>query len=465
MSLFSAITTAMSGITAVTAQAQIVSDNISNATTTGYTEKGVTLAPTTTGGVLITGYTRSTDTAVFSSLCSALSDSGYCSTQNGYMQQLETILGTSGSSSDSPALETALTNFTSAWSSLEADPTNSSLQTATINAATNLVSAVQTISSQVDSLNTQINTDISSDCTDLNSDLQQVADLNTKIAVATSGGQPTGDLEDSRDALVQKIAAITNVQVITRSQGQIALYTNSGYALLDGSKPQTFAYDGTNVYSTLNPSTSLNTTLSGGSLQAAINFSATATGTPSTDSGTNVIQKVREQLNAFVSSLTTGTNTNDFANEYNSATQGTGESADFFTGTTTSDFGVDAGLVAGTSTIKQAAITPCETALGDATKSFSGGNLNLTNVSYATMVTGILSAVQTAASNISGLSTSASNTESYLSESYSNDTGVNSDSETVKLQTLENAYNATSHVIQVIETMFTDLEDMFSSTS
>jgi flagellar hook-associated protein 1 FlgK len=461
MSLFTSLRTSLTGIGAITSQISVVSNNIANASTEGYTQKTAVLSSTSTGGVSVTGYKRTTNDALFNSLNESTSNASYRSTQDGYMDQIKTTLGITGSDSDNPELESVWSSFTSAWSALEADPTNSSLQTAVVNAAQNVVSTVNSISSDIDNLDAQISTDITGTCSDLNSYLSQIADLNLKIASATSSGQDTGSLEDSRDQLILKISSIADIQVMDRDQGQIAIYTDGGYCLLDGTNAQQFEFDGTDVYSTNTPSVSLNGTLTGGSLQAAIDFRATNASGASTDSGKNVLQKLREQLNAFVTSLTTGTSSTDFAYVYNNASGTSTEASTFFEGTSTSDFTVNASLVDGSETVKTEAISDCETALSDSTKSFSAGNLSLTNVSYATIITGILSASQTAASNISSLSTTASDAQSYLKETYSNATGVNSDDQTVLLTTLENAYASLSHVIGVIQTMFDDLENIF----
>ena len=69
----------------------------------------------------------------------------------------------------------------------------------------------------------------------------------------------------------------------------------------------------------------------------------------------------------------------------------------------------------------------------------------------------ILSNFQEAASTISALNTTASGQQSYLQQSLSNTTGVNVDTETVSLATLQNTYAASAHVISVINNMFATL--------
>lgn len=327
MSLFSSIGVSLSGLQAVSAQLQIASSNISNSGTTGYTRKTAVITTASlgtdgSGGVQVSGFSRATDATLFTTLTKATSESSLRSTQDDYLQQVQTLLGTADS--DNPNLLQDVTDFTNAWSALEAEPESLVAQTNVVQTGQNLTSEVQSISEDVESLNRQCQTDIQSTVSDLNSYLTQISDLNIKIAQAQNSNQSSGDLEDERDQLVLDVAGITGVTVLQRSQGQIALYTSSGYQLVDSGSARTLTFDGTDVTSESNPGLSLNNALGGGKLEALIDFCADSSpADPSSDSATNVIQKLRDQLDSIVSAFTSLTTT---------ATDGTSSFATAYTG-------------------------------------------------------------------------------------------------------------------------------------
>ena len=457
MSLFTALQSSLSSLQTTTAQMQLVSGNISNANTVGYTRKTATLGQSTGGGAQITGYDRVTDSTLTATLNAATSDASKLGAQNTYLQQTESFLGLS-SSTGNPPLEDAVSQFSSAWQQLAAAPESNVNQQQVLSTASSLVSQIQHVSSQITGLDRQVSTDIKTTLSTLNSNLTQISDVNQKIALAMSTNQPTGDLEDQRDQLIQKVAQAANVTVMQRPRDQIALYTPGGYMLLDGTTPPTFSYDGTNVTANSDPTKSLNGVLIGGALQAQVDFRAT-TSPVSTDPATSVIQKLNSQMNALAAAFTTSSAgpPETFAHAYANATGQTGEATTFFTGTDAASIAVNANLVNGSQTIKQASANAVVATFNDSSKTFTADGLNLQNGSYSMLTSTILSNFQEAASTISALNTTASGQQSYLQQSLSNTTGVNVDTETVSLATLQNTYAASAHVISVINNMFATL--------
>ena len=91
MSLSGALSVALSGMQTSTTAVQIISGNITNAQTDGYTQKSINLAAvsmgSSLGGVEITSYSRLTNGVLFATLNSATSNASYLSTQNSYLSQ------------------------------------------------------------------------------------------------------------------------------------------------------------------------------------------------------------------------------------------------------------------------------------------------------------------------------------------------------------------------------------------
>jgi len=136
MSLSGALSVALSGLQASTTAVQIVSGNVTNAQTEGYTKKNVSLAAVSTGssqgGVEITDYTRTTNAVLSATLNSATSNASYYKTQSTYLNQVQTILDSTG---DPPALSNYLSEFQAAWTDFSASPSDTTLEQSVISSA------------------------------------------------------------------------------------------------------------------------------------------------------------------------------------------------------------------------------------------------------------------------------------------------------------------------------------------
>jgi flagellar hook-associated protein 1 len=85
------------------------------------------------------------------------------------------------------------------------------------------------------------------------------------------------------------------------------------------------------------------------------------------------------------------------------------------------------------------------------------GGLGSTTESFADYAASIVSSVASKAAQASTDLTAKQTTQTTFSSAMSSETGVNLDEETARLSTLQNQYSAASELIQMVNTMFTDL--------
>lgn len=469
MSLSQALNIALSGLQATTLAMGYVGNNVSNANSPGFTQKTVnygTLVNGQAAGVQVTGYTRAVDAAISASYNVALSNSSFYSTQYGYLQQVQSILD---SSSQNPTLSSDISAFQSDLQNLSAQPESSVMQQTVISDGNRLAKDIQAINTGVTNLLVQATNDVTTTVATLNADLKKVQTLNTQVTEAAANNQPTGDLEDQRDVAIQAVAAITNVTIMHRNNGQIALYTPGGTALVDNTA-QTFTYNGSGISNSAGQDVTGG--LLGGSLEAQLNFiSSTPAAAASSDAGTGVIAKIQSQLQSLVTALAGPTSA--FVTSYaNAVTQSTAAGgtqngatlpASFFTATFTAgvpsigSFGVSAPLLNGTGALPQTgtlAIANSFTSIAN----YSASGLSVSNVTYSGLAQAILSNFQTAANSLKSTSADAETQQTFYKNALSNATGVNTDSQLVLLTTLQNSYAASAHIITTIENMFASLE-------
>jgi flagellar hook-associated protein 1 FlgK len=581
VSLDIALRIAVSSLMTTQVQMSVASANISNADTTGYTEKTANQAATVTAGVgtgaTITGITSNVDKLLLKSLMQAISALGAADTGNTYLNQLQALYGSSsGTSSTGTSLANAIASFESAISSLSGTPGSASLQANAVSALDDLASQLRETSTGIQNLRSNADQDIASDVGDVNQQLKAIASLNAQIKQAAASNQPTGDLEDQRNTALQDVASKMNVSYFISSSGDMQVYTTSGQALVDSSAhPLSYtaasSVTANTTYSATSSSGFSGITVNGvditsqitsgkigslislrdtvlpaaqsqldqlatqlaGSLNAVHNTGtslpppSTLTGTatltattPLNASGTvriavtdqkgNLVSYQDLDLSSYatvgdlvsaingISGLSASINSSGHVvisstssgngvsiNEMSSSVGSSGAGLsdwlglnDLVTATGASDFAVrsdilsNAGLLALSSLDSTASLTTGSQVLSSGSTtvvsnlysaltgstSFSAvGGLGSTTESFADYAASIVSNVASKAAQASSDLTAKQTTQTTLTSAMSSESGVNLDEETARLSTLQNQYSAASELIQMINTMFTDL--------
>ncbi len=231
MSISSALNNAITGLTATSRMAEVVSTNLANVMTDGYARRSVELSAQQIGGVQVEGINRFVDAGLLADR--RLADSALAADQQAVdtLSRLEQILG---GPDDAGSLGARLAAFESALISASSDPAS---ETRLADVALRLDEVAQTLRSNtkaVQSARQDSDAAIAQDIEDLNAALVQVGELNTAILRVKSNGGDTASLFDARQQVVDKIADIVPVRQIERDNGTVALMTSNGTTLLDG---------------------------------------------------------------------------------------------------------------------------------------------------------------------------------------------------------------------------------------
>ncbi len=235
MTITSSLSNALSGLTAASRAAELVSSNVANAQTEGYGRREIELSSRhvggSSGGVTVSGVRREVDIQIVQDRRLADASVGYNGTVADFQADLERALGTPddpGSlSGRTAALETALIEATSR-------PDNTARLAAVRDAAVNLADKLNSVSDAVQDARMDADAAIDAQVTQLNAGLERVQNLNYKIKEAVTRGQDPSALMDLRQQAVDEISTIVPLKQVDRDHGQIALYTPGGAILLDG---------------------------------------------------------------------------------------------------------------------------------------------------------------------------------------------------------------------------------------
>ncbi len=244
MTLTSALNSAMTGITAVSKQTFVVSDNIANALTDGYYTRSVDTTSNVYGGVDIGAVSRSVDPAIQKSVRSAEASFASATVMEDFRSGVSDVLGTVN---DDFSLSQRLTDFESAIIEATSLPDSDARLNDIAMQAEELVASINTAADGISDLRNASENSISGLISTLEQSLSTVDQLNDDILAAKVSGLDTASLEDQRDNAIDTVNSIIPAQIYEHDNGSLALYTQTGTKLLDNGSVAEFSFEETSI--------------------------------------------------------------------------------------------------------------------------------------------------------------------------------------------------------------------------
>jgi flagellar hook-associated protein 1 FlgK len=247
MNLTSAFSNALSGLSATSRAAQVVSSNIANASTEGYAARNVGLVSQSLGGngagVQITGVFRETDPGLIADRRLSQAELGNASVFSEFLGELEQSIGIP---EDVGSLNHQVAAFEAALLEASSRPDSIPRLDNVLTAAKDVTQKLGQVSSDIQKMRGDADQEIGAQVNFLNDTLTKLEDLNRSIKVQTTSGRDATALMDQRQVLVDQISEIIPLREIQQEHNTIALYTKGGAALLDVSARQ-FEFTTTNT--------------------------------------------------------------------------------------------------------------------------------------------------------------------------------------------------------------------------
>ncbi len=234
MSLALALNNSLSGLNINRQSLAVLSQNIANANTPGYSRKIVeqeSLYLDGNGsGVSIKDITRKVDDYLIKSVREQSSAVGQGDTIGDYSDRIQILLGKPG---NKDSIDANIGTFFNAVQSLADTPENSSLRVNAINLGKILAGRINDLSTGLNDLRFQADQDIRTMITSVNTDLVEIDKLNKTINSQNALGKSVAELEDKRDSLIKDLSTYMDIQTYKKTTGEVNITTNSGLSLLD----------------------------------------------------------------------------------------------------------------------------------------------------------------------------------------------------------------------------------------
>lgn len=452
MSLSAFLSIARSALVAQQRQMDVISQNIANATTEGYTRQHLPLTASdpllTANGAIGTGVTFEAAQRMRSGF---LDDSyrreaglgSQYSTTNDLMSGVQNALAEPGVA----GLSTSLGAFFDAFSNLANDPNGATTRFLARQAAQNLVQRFHGVSDGLAAAGQNALNQMQDTVSQVNALLAQVTQLNGQIVSARGiGGSP--DLADKRDLALDKLASLIGSRTVAYADGSVGVIAGDTL-VADGVGHQSFAVAqvGAGYGVTLTGSTTP-VGLTGGQLKALTDFSQIT------------LPGIRQQIDQVAAAVVASVNTLHQSGTVTGSTPPvTGVPLFDPAGTTAASIDLSAQIKASPNNL----VTGTSGQPGDAGIALQiaqlrdAPNAGLNGQSITDAYAGVVAYVGSLGQSADQSSTAQQALVSNLNTQRAGTDGVNTDEEMVALIKSQQAYSAAARLIAVADQMMQDL--------
>ncbi|MGO1117862.1 flagellar hook-associated protein FlgK [Rhodovibrionaceae bacterium A322] len=234
MSVGLTLNTAIQGLQANQAALTVISNNVSNVNTDGYTAKSVNMSSRVVDGagrgVEITNVERFVDARLQAELRSTTANMAMNETTSKYFARTQDLFGTLSSDS---SISNRIAELAASIGTLSATPESSSLQTTVVTDFKQVTDQLNAMSDSIQNLRLDTDREIAANVDAMNKSLEEIAKLNLEISTAQAQGLDTADLADKRDTAIADLSEHMDISYYTRSTGEVVIFTKDGLQLAD----------------------------------------------------------------------------------------------------------------------------------------------------------------------------------------------------------------------------------------
>lgn len=228
----SALDSALSGLRVAQQQMSVLSNNISNVNTEGYTRKILPQEALTADAVTIgvKGGTimRSVDLQLERDFWTQISSTNFYDVQAQYLDQIQEF---HGPPDQELSIAAAVSDLRDNFLALSTVPDDLFSQQTTVNQAQFLAKKINDFAQLITQLRNDAQDQIEAGVNKINGLLEQIADLNRQISINNNSGKTTAALEDQRDMAAKELANEMEVDFFIRGDGIMAIQTTGGVEL------------------------------------------------------------------------------------------------------------------------------------------------------------------------------------------------------------------------------------------
>jgi flagellar hook-associated protein 1 FlgK len=447
-----------SGVRAYQTALSTIGENIANVGTTGYTRRTVSLSEVPgTGsisqfgagnGVLLSAVNRAADTYASTALRATTADLSRTTSGATWLDKIQSAL-------TGNELTTRVTSFFASAQSLAAEPDSSALRTGVVSAAQSAAVAFTATGQAFDQINADMDTAGGQAATDLNSLGASLAQINDGLGRSLPGSTAAAQLMDQRDVILGQMSQLVDVNVQTDTFGRVTVGIGgaAGDAFVKGNQSGTVSYQRNN-----DGTVGFNVAVNGVTNVLSPNGGTTA----GMIDGAQRVAAIRQNLNDVATDFAKTVNDNQAAGYDLAGNKG---QPIFAVAPGAAATAMTVSLADGSGIAAAAASAPDAAGNTTTTGTRNAGNLAAlqalrTTKGYEASLTALVTDNATAYKQKNTIADAQSAIRDGAETALSSKTGVNLDSEAVDLMRFQQAYSASSRIIQVARDTFQSILDI-----
>ncbi|MBC7952212.1 MAG: flagellar hook-associated protein FlgK [Rhodospirillaceae bacterium] len=250
MSLTLGLNTALSGLLTSQRGLDVISQNVTNVNTKGYTRKVMNSESKVLAGrgagVQEGAVTRMVSEGLLKDIRRQNSNTGKLEVEQNYYPRMDDLFGEVG---DDTSIAHKINDLFSAFQTLGSEANKPATQWSTMQSGQDVADLMTSMTKSLQDMRIEADREIEQTVGQVNTILTNIHDLNQKIVRNGAISSGTSDLEDKRDTALTDLSKLVDVQYFQRADGSMTIYSNSGQMLLDN-QPQLLSYSASSTTDT-----------------------------------------------------------------------------------------------------------------------------------------------------------------------------------------------------------------------
>lgn len=235
MSLGLSLNNALSGLKANQQAISVLSHNISNANTEGYSrqvvEQSALYVNGVGNGVRVDDVVRKVDKYLQRAVQTQGSEVARTGVVNDYFERINVLLGSPGGTN---TLDEYVSNFFTGLQGLSETPDRTSARSNVISAGVALASNISNMAYDLNDLRFEADSEIRASVDAVNGLIQRLNKVNIALNNAGQMGNSKAGLLDERDAALRELSSYLNISSSYKESGEVSVITGDGVSLVDG---------------------------------------------------------------------------------------------------------------------------------------------------------------------------------------------------------------------------------------
>lgn len=236
MSLSLSLNNAISGLRLNQQSIAVLSHNIANVNTEGYSrqiiDQSAVYIEGVGNGVQVDDVIRKVDKYLARAVQTQGSNVARTDVVRDYFARAQTLLGTPGLQN---SIDSFITGFFNSLQQLAGTPERTSYRANAINAAITLSDSISNLAAAFYDLRFEADRDMRDTVSLVNQTLVRLRDTNLALSRAEALGQSTAGLLDQRDAALRELSSYLDISTVFKATGEVNIIAGDGVSLLDDS--------------------------------------------------------------------------------------------------------------------------------------------------------------------------------------------------------------------------------------